>query len=188
MLHIPSGSQVIIPDVLFVYRNFFNVGGSLLYTETASHLKETSSKARGMARYGVPYTYKGHKLPTFEFTPFLQRLRAGLEFTLMVPFNAAVVNRYKDGSQNVPPHSDAQAIPQLGKQPVIAGLSFGATRQFVIQGLKKTSQPVSIDINHGDLYVMHGQSQSHYRHSIPAIAGKEIMPRWSVTFRHHVTT
>jgi alkylated DNA repair dioxygenase AlkB len=187
MLTIPSGSQVIIPGVLFIYRDFLaNVPGSCLYNETGAHLKETSSGTRGMARYGVPYTYKGRPLPAFPFTPFLQRLQVGLQWVLNVPFNAAVVNRYRDGGQSVPPHSDSTAIPQLGKQPVIAGLSFGSTRDFVMCGLKKSSTPIVIPVNQGDLYVMHGQSQSHYRHSIPCVS-TPVGPRWSVTFRHHVT-
>lgn len=53
-------------------------------------------------------------------------------------------------------------------------------------GLKKSSTPVIIPVNQGDLYVMHGQSQSHYRHSVPATSSP-VGPRWSVTFRHHVT-
>ncbi len=186
MLTIPSTSIIIVPDVAFVVRNFVACGGETFYTSSAPHLKETSAKTRFMARYGVPYTYKGRPLPSFEFTPFLQLLRAGLELTLETPFNAAVVNRYRDGTQGLAPHSDTQAIPQLGKQPIIAGVSFGATRQFVIQGRKKTDQPIVTDLNHGDLVVMHGSSQSHFRHSIPTILTHEVSPRWSVTFRYHI--
>ncbi len=145
MLTIPAGSTVTIPDVAFIYSNFLgSVGGGLLYTETAPHLKETSAKTRSMARYGATYTYKGHTMPSYEFTPFLQRLKVGLEWVLGVPFNAAVVNRYATGLQGVAPHNDTSAIPELGKQPVIAGVSFGATRPFVLQGRKKADQPVSL--------------------------------------------
>jgi alkylated DNA repair dioxygenase AlkB len=188
MLTIPSGSITIVPDVAFVVRDFVTCGAADLYISSSPHLKETGSKSRSMARYGVPYTYKGHPLPTFGWTLFLEGLRVKVEAALGVPFNAAVVNRYKDGTQGVPPHSDARAIPQLGKQPIIAGVSFGATRQFVLQGLKKVDQPIITDVNHGDLVVMYGRSQSHYRHSVPTVLTHEVSPRWSVTYRHHIIT
>ena len=187
MLTIPSGSIIIVPDVAFVIRDFVTSGGSPFYTETLPRLKETGTKTRSMARFGVPYTYKGHPLPAFEFGPVLLALKALIENALGTSFNAAVVNRYRDGTQGVAPHSDTQAIPQLGKQPIIAGLSFGATRDFVMQGRKKVDQPIITQVNHGDLLVMHGISQSHYKHGVPTDLTRELMPRWSVTFRQHIT-
>jgi len=39
----------------------------------------------------------------------------------------------------------------------------------------------------GDLLVMHGISQSHYKHSVPTDLTRELLPRWSVTYRQHIT-
>lgn len=185
MLTIPSGSVTVIEGAAFVVRGFAaHLPACELYTQSASHVKLTSAKARSMARYGVPYTYKGRPLPSYEWTEFLRTLKVLTEEALGVPFNAAVVNRYATGSEGVALHSDARAIPQLGKFPVIAGVSFGATRDFVMQGLKKTSEPVVTQVNHGDLFVMHGNSQSHFKHGVPTTEAV-VLPRWSVTFRFH---
>lgn len=185
MLTIPSGSVVVVPGVALHYTGWLLIEDPGLYSECAPHLKETSSKARSMARYGVPYTYKGRPLPSYEFTPFLEYMRVRLAVLLGVEFNAAVVNYYADGSKGVGMHSDTRAIPQLGKQPVIASVSFGATRAFHLQGLKKADQPIITQLGHGDLFVMHGSSQSHYKHGVP-VTDKPVAPRWSVTFRYHV--
>jgi alkylated DNA repair dioxygenase AlkB len=78
-------------------------------------------------------------------------------------------------------HADDEK--ELGKNPVIASVSFGATRPFqlkhnTIKDLKK----VDIELTHGSLLLMKGTTQHHWKHQIPKSA-KPIEPRINLTFR-----
>src|SRR4051812_36579464 len=52
-------------------------------------------------------------------------------------FNSALVNLYRSGSDYVRWHADNE--PCFGKNPIIASVSFGATRKFQLKPVKITS-------------------------------------------------
>jgi hypothetical protein len=184
----PAAAQVIVPDALFVVTQWLE-GTSLfcgVQKECSGSIKDTSSGSRAMARFGLPYTYKGRPLPSTPFSqaPCLDFLRVLIQDFLGCSFNAAVVNRYSTGEHYLPHHSDTHAIPQLGQDPVIAGISWGATRAFEFKGKKKNDVALVHHQAPGDLVVMHGISQRFYTHGIP-VSHLCSLPRWSVTFRFH---
>ena len=78
----------------------------------------------------------------------------------------------------------AWIAPELGLDPVVATLSFGATRKFVLKRRSTRLAPNrSLDVEHGSLLVMGGTCQRHYVHGVPrqsAVSGERI----SLTFRH----
>ena len=78
---------------------------------------------------------------------------------------------------------DGTAImnPELGEQPVIASLSFGATRRFSLKH-NATKQKVIIDLPAGSLLVMAGELQRHWKHCVPKTA-RYVDPRINLTFR-----
>ena len=113
---------------------------------------------------------------------------------LKANFNSCLVNLYENESQTVPKHSDDEPI--FGTDPVIASLSFGASRRFIIEPkpirLRSTVQHLQairsqyvFCLEDGDLLVMRGPMQRYWNHSVP----KEISPcgpRINLTFRNVV--
>lgn len=129
----------------------------------------------------VGYRYSGQTLPPRAFTPALVHLRDRVRRRTDIPFNHVLVNRYRDGRDSMGLHADDE--PELGPDPVVATVSLGATRRFVLKSRRK-SVPGSraIDLEHGSLLVMGGTSQRHYVHGVPRQSGVED-ERISLTFR-----
>ena len=98
-----------------------------------------------------------------------------------MPFNHVLLNRYRDGSDSIGLHADDE--PELGRDPVVAALSLGATRRFVLKPRRARLGPSrSFDVDHGSLLVMGGTCQRHYVHGVPRQAGVS-GERISLTFR-----
>jgi len=114
------------------------------------------------------------------FTPELGAAKAKLENFVGVEFAFVLINRYRDGRDSVAWHSDRQ-IPTL-RCPVIGSLTLGATRAFDLRSKRDRSRIISIDLDHGDLLVMRGETQSNWEHRVAKdtrIAGE----RLNLTFR-----
>jgi alkylated DNA repair dioxygenase AlkB len=77
-------------------------------------------------------------------------------------------------------HSDDE--PELGAQPVIASLSLGATRRFVLKHRSDPPRKFALELPHGSLLLMRGATQANYRHALPRTA-KPVGPRVNLTFR-----
>ena len=77
-------------------------------------------------------------------------------------------------------HADNEA--ELGSQPVIASLSLGAARRFVLKNPREPSRKLEIALPHGSLLVMGGDTQQNYRHALPRTA-KPVGERINLTFR-----
>ena len=82
-------------------------------------------------------------------------------------FNSVLLNLYRDGNDYMSWHSDNE--PELGKMPVIASISLGATRQFKFRKKSRDAneKSISIPLAHGTLLVMDGLTQQHWEHSVP---------------------
>lgn len=136
---------------------------------------------------GVAYVYNGRSHPLAPMGPALAGLRDRVSAHLGVPFNCAYVNLYASGLASLPRHSDTPLLPQLGPEPVIAAVSFGAPRLFQLWSAaapRDRARMVEARLGHGDLCVMRGRSQSDWLHGVPkepSVAGD----RLSVTFRFH---
>ena len=84
------------------------------------------------------------------------------------------------------PHTDTKYIPELGERPVIAAVSFGEPRDFVLTRIDDKSKKITLPLQHGDLFVMFGDSQQEWKHSIPEMNPSDwIGSRISLTYRHH---
>lgn len=127
------------------------------------------------------YRYSGQTLEPREPTPTTAALLARVSERTEAPFNHVLINRYRDGADSIGLHADDE--PELGLDPLVATLSLGATRQFVLKPRRRHLGPGhSIDVGHGSLLVMGGTCQRHYVHGVPRRSGVT-GERISLTFR-----
>lgn len=137
------------------------------------------------AWYGDPgagYTYSGLTLSPEPWTAVLSALRARVEEAAAHSFNSVLLNYYRDGNDSVGFHADDEK--ELGENPVIASVSLGATRLFVLRPVRKhrDARAVRIALRGGSLLVMGGATQHAWRHSLPKQPG-EVGARINLTFR-----
>jgi alkylated DNA repair dioxygenase AlkB len=76
-------------------------------------------------------------------------------------------------------HADNE--PGLGRNPVIASVSLGATRRFQMRH-RTTDDRVSLDLLPGSCLVMAGATQHHWLHQVPKTS-RPVGPRINLTFR-----
>lgn len=130
------------------------------------------------------YRYSGTRFAPQPWPDALQPIRGRVSGAAGVDFNSVLANLYRDGRDAMGWHSDDE--PELGPQPVIASLSLGATRRFVL----KARQPDAdgqrerrvIELPHGSLLLMRGDTQARFRHALPRTA-RPVGPRINLTFR-----
>ena len=125
------------------------------------------------------YSYSGLHLPPMPWHPALQDLREQLQESLHCPFNSVLANAYRDGRDSMGWHADDEK--ELGAEPLIASVSLGASRRFLIKS-KTGSETHDLLLEHGSLLVMQGQSQRAYMHSLPKTK-TPIGLRINLTFR-----
>jgi alkylated DNA repair dioxygenase AlkB len=117
---------------------------------------------------------------TRPMSPELAAVRLDLEALTGVRFPYVLLNRYRNGRDSVAWHNDREVAGLAA--PVIASLTLGATRAFDLRPKGDRSRIVSVDLDHGDLIVMRGETQRNYEHRIAKdarIAGERI----NLTFR-----
>lgn len=125
------------------------------------------------------YRYSGSLFEPRPWPPSMIPLRERLSRQFGVAFNSVLANLYRDGRDCMGWHSDAE--PELGESPVIASVSLGAVRRFVLKH-RQTQEKLAIELPHGSLLVMAGATQRHYRHALPRTA-KPVGMRINLTFR-----
>ena len=126
------------------------------------------------------YVYSGARFEPLPWTPTVAHLRDDLALRLGVRFNSVLANLYRDGRDSVGWHSDDE--PELGPTPLIASLSFGATRTFRLRSRETRKAALSLDLANGSLLLMAGDTQRLYQHALPKRAGVTA-PRINLTFR-----
>jgi alkylated DNA repair dioxygenase AlkB len=114
------------------------------------------------------------------FTPELNAVRRDLQTLTGARFSYVLLNRYRHGRDSVAWHNDREV--ESISQAVIGSLTLGATRAFDLRPKAARRNVISIDLDHGDLLVMRGDTQRNWEHRIakdPRIAGERI----NLTFR-----
>ncbi len=135
------------------------------------------------ANPGLSTKYSGIELLPSPWTPVLLDIKEKIEALSQHSFNSVLINLYRDGQDSNGWHADNE--PELGQNPVIASLSFGATRRFRMKHLEtkeRSIPPVSLDLQQGSLLLMAGHTQSYWQHCITKTA-KTVEPRINLTFR-----
>ncbi len=139
---------------------------------------------RLVALYGDPgrrYDYSGIALHPLPWTDLLREIKRRIEDCTEVSFNAVFLNLYRDHNDSMGFHSDDEK--ELGKNPAIASLTFGATRTLLLKHKFQKELPlVKVSLDAGTVLLMKGATQHFWKHGInkqTAPCG----PRVNLTFR-----
>jgi alkylated DNA repair dioxygenase AlkB len=134
---------------------------------------------------GTTYLYSGIQHHPIPWTPLLADLRRRVEEATDARFDSVLVNYYRGERDSVAMHSDDEK--ELGPEPVIASLSVGETRTFVMRHKTDRSQKTrKLVLESGSLLLMQGSTQRCWQHGVP----KETHPcgpRVNLTFRQRLT-
>jgi alkylated DNA repair dioxygenase AlkB len=128
------------------------------------------------------YRYSGLTLEPLPFTELQLHIKQAVEAVSGHRFNSVLLNYYRNERDSMGMHSDDET--ELGREPAIASVSFGATRTFVLRH-KRSKQTVKLDLTSGSLLLMAGQTQYHWLHGINK-STRPIGPRVNLTFRNIV--
>ncbi len=129
---------------------------------------------------GRTYAYSGIVQTPIPWNDTLLTIKNRIEPLSNTIFNSVLLNRYRNGNDSVSWHSDDER--ELGKNPVIASVSFGQTRQFQFKNKHDSSRRMAIDLVDGSFLLMQGPTQHHWLHQIPK-SKKEMKERINLTFR-----
>jgi alkylated DNA repair dioxygenase AlkB len=127
-----------------------------------------------------PYTYSGITLNPLPWTDELLQIKERIEAEAKVKFSSVLLNRYRDGQDYVGWHTDAEK--ELGRNPVIGSVNFGATRKFQLRRIDDHNEKYELELQHGTLLLMQGKTQHYWQHQVPKTAMK-IGERLNLTFR-----
>ncbi len=126
------------------------------------------------------YTYSGTTMHPIPWSNALLELKQTVEVLAQSEFNSALLNLYRNGTDSMGWHRDNEK--SLGVDPVIASVSFGATRMFKVRKYKTKDKVLSFQLAHNTLLVMAGTMQTHWEHSVPKTA-RRAEQRLNITFR-----
>ncbi len=145
---------------------------------------KTHMQPRLIAWYGddaQSYSYSGITLSALPWTPTLLSVKEKVESLCLCAFNSVLLNYYRDHRDGMGLHSDDE--PELGPAPVIASVTFGAARNFVLKHrYRKDIANVKLPLPSGSLLVMKGLTQAYWKHGVPKQT-KPCGPRINLTFR-----
>lgn len=129
---------------------------------------------------GKSYSYSNITMHPHKWSPLLMSIKEKVEKTTEAIYSTVLLNYYRDGKDSNGWHADNEK--ELGTNPIIASLSFGAERMFQLKHNAIPNQKINIPLAHGSLLVMKGTTQHFWKHQIPKTT-KPIDPRINLTFR-----
>lgn len=160
------------------------IEGIVWRNDTITIFGKTHPQPRLTTWYGdhnIEYTYSRITMKSEYWTPALLELKTRLEKDLNCKFNSVLINYYRDGEDHMGWHSDNEK--SLGKEPLIASLSYGVERHFQLKHKKDITKKFDLSVEDGSLVVMQGTLQENWHHRI-AKSKKIKAPRLNLTFRY----
>ena len=133
---------------------------------------------------GVVYRYSGVKHVGAGWAPALLDVRRRVEQVCRTTFNGVLLNLYRDGGDSMGRHADAEAV--LGPNPLVASVSIGAVRTFVLRH-NATKEKRALELAHGSLLLMGGTLQHHWTHEVPK-TNQHVSERINLTFRRFIVS
>lgn len=129
---------------------------------------------------GKKYSYSNIVMQPHTWNPLIMNIKNKIEEVCDENFTTVLLNLYRDGKDSNGWHADNEK--ELGQNPIIASISFGAERFFHLQHNSIKENKLKINLEHGSLLVMKGTTQHFWKHQIPKTA-KPIESRINLTFR-----
>ena len=128
---------------------------------------------------GLSYSYSGITLTASPYSELVEAIARKIEIKTGLTFNSVLINYYRDGKDSMGWHADNE--PELGENPMIASLSLGSARDFVLKHNQRSDLKKVFSLNSGSLLLMGKGIQKNWKHALPkrAHAG----PRINLTFR-----
>ncbi len=191
-------SEKIIFDVpnaiIEYYPNFFEEAQAKLFFDKLYHeipwqqdaitvFGKTHPQPRLTALFGnegKPYSYSNIVMQPHSWNPLLTFIKNEIEEECNEYFTTVLLNLYRDGKDSNGWHADNEK--ELGRNPVIASVSFGSERSFHLQHNSIPEAKLKITLGNGSLLLMKGETQHFWKHQISKTT-KEINPRINLTFR-----
>jgi len=122
---------------------------------------------RLMCWYGdqqAEYKYSGVNHQPLPWIEPLSLIKDKIQSYYPCVFNSVMANLYRDGNDSMGCHADDEK--ELGENPLIASLSLGEQRLLKFRH-QKTKQVFDVTLSNGDLLLMRGEIQHHWRHELP---------------------
>ncbi|MCB0462631.1 MAG: alpha-ketoglutarate-dependent dioxygenase AlkB [Flavobacteriaceae bacterium] len=179
---------------IWYYPNFFSAEESSqyfkkLFSETnwqqddITVFGKTYKQPRLTALYAnneKSYSYSNIIMYPHLFTNELLDIKHKIETVIDKNFTTCLLNLYRDGQDSNGWHADNEK--ELGKNPVIASVSFGANRMFHFKHRYEKELKHKLVLESGSLLVMKGETQHFWLHQIPKTK-KKVGTRINLTFR-----
>ena len=128
---------------------------------------------------GKPYGYSNIVMQPHIWSPLTVFIKEEIEKICNENFTTVLLNLYRNGQDSNGWHADNEK--ELGRNPIIASVSFGAERIFQLKH-NQLELKQNIVLQHGSLLIMKGITQHFWKHQIPKTK-KEIGSRINLTFR-----
>ena len=129
---------------------------------------------------GLSYTYSKIVMEAGPWNEKLLEIKNEVITLTGHHFNSVLCNLYRSGADKNGWHRDNE--PELGVNPVIASVSFGAVRKFSLRH-RTTKRKIDIELPSCSLLLMRGESQHAWEHQLAATK-KVISSRLNLTFRY----
>ena len=131
----------------------------------------------------IGYFYSNQCAKSQTLTPSLSELLYTINTMFNSDFNGILVNYYENGTDYIGDHSDDEkGLSNIG----VISLSYGSVRKFRIKCKKTNKKIIDIPTESSSIIHMGGDFQNEFKHGIP-VEKKNKSPRWSFTFRKHLT-
>ena len=132
------------------------------------------------ANNALPYSYSGIKMHPEKMTHILSEIQNRIHKVSNDIFTTVLINQYRNGNDSNGWHADNEK--ELGKNPIIASVSFGSDRFFHLKHKEKKELRFKILLKSGSLFFMEGETQTHWLHQI-AKTSQPVGTRINLTFR-----
>lgn len=185
-----------LPDAqICLYDQFFSKEESdRLYKSLAENINWQQDQIKFFGKiYNVPrltalygdthktYKYSGILMQPHPWNEDLSFIKERIEKEIESEFSTCLLNYYRTGSDSNGWHQDNEK--ELGRNPVIASVSFGETRPFQLKHIERNDlKRVDIPLSDGSMLLMKDSTQHFWKHRIPKTK-KDIGPRINLTFR-----
>jgi alkylated DNA repair dioxygenase AlkB len=130
---------------------------------------------------GANYTYSGIHHDPLPWTDTLIDIKTRVEKVADTSFNSVLLNYYRHHRDSMGLHSDDE--PELGHRPIIASLSLGEDRTFILRHkTRRDLKTFRLKLASGSLLLMEGDTQHCWKHGIEK-EKRPCGPRINLTFR-----